>query len=333
VWLFCVNESPESKHNAHRLCRFRQGVLVVVNYFDVMGLKRTASDREIRDAYRRLAKQLHPDSNPDPEAARKMQQLNAAKDVLFDPIRREEHRVMLAISERPFSAIPGYRPPGATDWPAASASPRNRADTRPNARRPRSQWDKLWRGWFMAVVALVLLFVTGVIAYEVTRPEQVVRDPISEIIARYRNAPRDAPLIEDTATVPDDTLPQLKRHGDILFSLGEYRSASKFYERYLKKDSGDEEVIKNLSLAYFKRGKYAQSLDVLSRQMHGDSNLIVAYYNIGELFLKEEKPFDARNAFQAALRVGEQMQREGRGSTNGSMDYYIKAKSELAKLE
>jgi hypothetical protein len=66
--------------------------------------------------------------------------------------------------------------------------------------------------------------------------------------------------------------------------------------------------------------------------MHGDSNLIVAYYNIGELFLKEEKPFDARNAFQAAVKVGERMQREGQGA-NRSIDYYIKAKSELSKLE
>jgi tetratricopeptide (TPR) repeat protein len=306
-----------------------------------MGLKRTASDREIREAYRRLAKQLHPDSNPSPDSSRKMRELNQAKDILFDPIKREEHRVMLAISERPFHTIPSYRPPVPPNWrpPGDWRTPPLPDPPRKGIFRwvrPRSHWDKLWRGWFMAVVVLIMLFVTGVIAYEVSQPNPSSRDPISEIIARHRPTaplPFDAVPIEDTTTVPDDTLPRLKRHGDILFNLGEYRSASKFYEQYLRKDSTDEDVIKNLSYAYFKRGKYAQSLDVLSRQMHGDSNLVVAYYNIGELFLKEEKPFDARNAFQAAVLVGERMQREGRGSAGGAVEYLVKARSELAKLE
>jgi hypothetical protein len=310
----------------------------LVDYFAVLGVKRTSSDREIKDAYRRLAKLYHPDSNPDPTAARRMQQINAAKDVLFDPIKREEHRVMLAIAERPFHTIPTYRPPTVANWPppAPAPPPVDVKGLRRFTRRPRGRWDKVWRAWFMAIVILLLLAVTGIITYEVTRPKQIVRDPISAIISRYRSVdpiPTAATPPDDTMTVPDDSLPRLKRHGDILFNLGEYRSASKFYEKYLQKDSSDEDVIKNLSFAYFKRGKYAQSLDVLSRQMHGDSNLVVAYYNIGELFLKEEKPFDARNAFQAAVQVGEQMQRAGRGSVAGSVEYYIKAKAELAKLE
>lgn len=312
----------------------------MVDYFAVMGLGRSASDREIKEAYRRLAKLYHPDSNPDQDAPRKMRELNQAKDVLFDPIKREEHRVRLAIAERPFHTIPTYRPPNVPNWPPPPVREEPRGRRRFfRSRRPRSRWDKVWRGWFMMIVVVILLFVSGVVAYELTQKEPMPRDPVSEIIARYRSLAQQqspdntVPVDTDTMTVPDDTLPRLKRHGDILFNLGEYRSASKFYEMYLKKDSSDEDVIKNLSYAYFKRGKYAQSLDVLSRQMHGDSNLVVAYYNIGELFLKEEKPFDARNAFQAAVRVGEEMQREGRGETNGSIDYYIKAKSELAKLE
>lgn len=303
-----------------------------------MGLKRTASDREIREAYRRLAKQYHPDSNPSAENPHKMRELNQAKDVLFDPIKREEHRVVLAMAERPFHTIPTYRPPVPPNWQAQW-----RPATPPPPRkgifrwiRPRSHWDKRWRGWFMGVCILVMLFVTGVIAYEVTHKPPVPVDPISEIISRHRATaplPFDPKPVEDTTTVPDDSLPRLKRHGDLLFNLGEYRSASKFYEQYLKEDSTNEDVITNLSYAYFKRGKYAQSLDVLSRQMHGDSNLVVAYYNIGQLFLKEEKPFDARNAFQAAVQIGERMQREGRGSANNAIEYVVRARSELAKLE
>ena len=54
--------------------------------YQVLGLGRDASDEEVKQAYRRLAKKYHPDLNPgDQEAARKMQQVNEAYDQIKNP--------------------------------------------------------------------------------------------------------------------------------------------------------------------------------------------------------------------------------------------------------
>lgn len=54
--------------------------------YKVLGVSPDASDEEIKRAYRKLAKQYHPDLNPgDEEAARKMQQVNAAYEQIKNP--------------------------------------------------------------------------------------------------------------------------------------------------------------------------------------------------------------------------------------------------------
>lgn len=53
------------------------------NPYEVLGVPENATEEEITKAYRRLAKQYHPDLNPnDPEAARKMSEINAALDAI-----------------------------------------------------------------------------------------------------------------------------------------------------------------------------------------------------------------------------------------------------------
>jgi len=60
--------------------------------YQVLGVKRDASDKEIRQAFRRLARQYHPDVNPgNAEAEARFKEINAAYEVLNDPETRKKY--------------------------------------------------------------------------------------------------------------------------------------------------------------------------------------------------------------------------------------------------
>ncbi len=61
------------------------------DYYEVLGVEKTASDDDLKKAYRKLAKQYHPDANPDnrEEAEKKFKEVNEAYEVLSDAQKRK----------------------------------------------------------------------------------------------------------------------------------------------------------------------------------------------------------------------------------------------------
>lgn len=63
-----------------------------IDYYKVLGLPNTATQDEIKKAYRKLARKYHPDVNPNAEEAKKsFQQINEANEVLSDPEKRKKY--------------------------------------------------------------------------------------------------------------------------------------------------------------------------------------------------------------------------------------------------
>jgi hypothetical protein len=90
-----------------------------MNYYQVLGVKSSASHDEIKRAYRRLAVMYHPDKNRDPEAENIFKSINEAYEVLGDPSKKQGYDLKL---QSPFVNVspeeqsgpvhrdPAYRP-------------------------------------------------------------------------------------------------------------------------------------------------------------------------------------------------------------------------------
>ncbi len=70
-------------------------VVEIVNLYALLGVERSAPAEEIHSAYRRLARQLHPDSNPSAAATEEFSRMSKAYAVLRDPEKRSRYDQML----------------------------------------------------------------------------------------------------------------------------------------------------------------------------------------------------------------------------------------------
>lgn len=91
---------------------------MATDYYAVLGVRRDAGPDEIKKAFRRLARELHPDVNPDPKTQERFKEINAAYEVLSDPQKKQVYD----LGGDPLSAAGGGGGGAGASGPASATS-------------------------------------------------------------------------------------------------------------------------------------------------------------------------------------------------------------------
>jgi hypothetical protein len=134
-------------------------------YYSILGVARSASAEDIKRAYRKLAKQFHPDINPHSDAAARFSEIDEAHDVLIDPAARRAYDLRNPVRPAPSAAQPAAAQDAASQTMQGSHGvPPNQyvsswsppPDQRPRRRHPGACITFL--GYIAASVLITLLF-------------------------------------------------------------------------------------------------------------------------------------------------------------------------------
>lgn len=259
------------------------------DYFTILGIARSASEDEIKEAYRKLAKQWHPDNNhTDPEAARNMQDLNHAKEVLFQKETRDEYLRVLRLQDR---ITPEY----------VERVARKYVRDYERTSRTLASFPKFDRKKFIAVFIFLVLGVAGAFYFGyVSTSEANVEpaNPVQAILERQQtlgNMPRQS---LDSIVVPDLTAEKLSQMAALLVMMEERRSAVKYYEHAFAKDPQNAEIFTGLLLNLLGQYEYKRAFALVDQFASSDSSRVIIWNKIGEYFLIEGRRRDARDAFR-----------------------------------
>ena len=196
-------------------------------HYDNLQLPITASDKDIRTAYRRLSKKYHPDYNSDPRAVEIMQLVNRAYEVLSDPEQKRKHDLWIAAQKnsQDMQAIPV----------AADAIPMGQAIPTAAVREKKITQNKAL--WAILGSFFLIAIVSGVSIGLIFSKLSTLSDQDNTLYTVAATAPNGNawPLVADTI----QGYPQLRTDGSLNLSItNPHIKSAVFAQLFDRQDTG-----------------------------------------------------------------------------------------------
>lgn len=193
------------------------------DYYSVLGVPETASQEEIRTAYRRLVRLHHPDVNKDPGSVELIKEINIANETLSDPFHRRNYdraiqvmrdeQARLAYEQRMRAASPAASTPPASRPTAASSPQPKSTASRPASSAPTYRTARSPRFSNRTVVVGLAAAILFAGAMDIRR--ELVDEPASTstVVVGVPTSAPNTQVTPPTKLTPSGTLEPMKDGG------------------------------------------------------------------------------------------------------------------------
>jgi tetratricopeptide (TPR) repeat protein len=245
--------------------------MTIITHYHTIGVSSDATTEEITAAFRRKAKQWHPDVCRYPDAEERMKEINEAAEILCNPVRRSKYDESLAretfLEQNDHDRI--WREQAKQPNPPRSHSKNPRRDSRPSIKTVKmGPWVspatvRFAAGCFAVIFVVIILSVMMMTGVSMVKLPQ---------IPPY-NPPQSSPV---TSTVSSGIYSQSIEQGNKLLEEGDYEGALRMYDAVIARnpDIAQKDVWYNRGIAQNILGRYqdaSQSFDHVLTMAPGDS--------------------------------------------------------------
>jgi hypothetical protein len=261
----------------------------VKDYYSILGLPRYASEDEIKEAYRRLALRWHPDLNLDEEARQKMQDLNRAKEVLFEKETRDEYKKLLDTQDAlSYENLQRIRKKYKDQRDAESV-----------------EIDKLYPVRRKQIIVFTIVLIGGItgllfLFLKTGSHNNTDEDHVRNIVERH-----SLPFARDAAKknipTPTDSLETLAEIATVSAMMGDLETAAYYWEILLQHGGYRLSTVTDLVLARVKMKDYSGAFGAIETYPKTADDKLVLYVTLGDYFKSERQLFDAEDAYKKAL--------------------------------
>ena len=270
------------------------------NFYEVLGISRTAQPAEIKAAFKRLAKVYHPDRNPgNKEAEEAFKAINEAYHTLMNPVKKVQYDLRL------YGLTLTYHEE--TNWEEIK---KKRYYQWQKAQTSRYRFDKNYfkiqglaflvfliiAGFSFAIIHTAHYYVHKQYMERVRANSQMLTQVnglfgegrFQDAFTLIQNLEKHDPLDYRFGFARDSLVDALRKRADLEFRLKDFSAAAEHYQILREVEHPVRfETLENMSMCQYYLGNYEESLQALKHLHNQDPNNLALIYQIGIINLEK----------------------------------------------